>query len=265
MEEIQLTKIFDSLWQQYVAITPIAHSIKQLFESRGEKVINDHIAFRTFKSQTAGINQLAEPFLKLGYREQGTYNFEQKKLRAKHYEFPENRFPKIFISELLVDEFSSFLEETVNNCLEQISEADSQLYELGRLWSIQYSTYKRLKNESEYAAWLYVFGFRANHFTLSVNHLKTFNTLEKVNRLLKDQGHGLNTAGGEINGSAKSRLEQSSTLAYNCSVKFDDGEFIIPSCYYEFARRYPKDNGELFQGFITQSADKIFESTHRGQ
>jgi hypothetical protein len=37
----------------------------------------------------------------------------------------------------------------------------------------------------------------------------------------------------------------------------------VPACYYEFARRYPIANGELYQGFIAASADKIFESTNR--
>ena len=44
-------------------------------------------------------------------------------------------------------------------------------------------------------------------------------------------------------------------------VDFTEGMEEIPSCYYEFALRYPKD-GELFQGFVAASADKIFESTH---
>ncbi|MGL4837356.1 MAG: DUF1338 domain-containing protein, partial [Shewanella sp.] len=35
-----------------------------------------------------------------------------------------------------------------------------------------------------------------------------------------------------------------------------------PSCFYEFALRYPKANGELYTGFVAASADKIFESTN---
>ncbi len=31
----------------------------------------------------------------------------------------------------------------------------------------------------------------------------------------------------------------------------------------EFAHRYPLPNGNLFQGFVAKSADKIFESTNR--
>jgi hypothetical protein len=45
-------------------------------------------------------------------------------------------------------------------------------------------------------------------------------------------------------------------------VEFTEGIYEIPSCYYEFAQRYPDTNGELYSGFIAKSADKIFESTN---
>ncbi len=57
-------------------------------------------------------------------------------------------------------------------------------------------------------------------------------------------------------------LEQSSTLADDYAVMFSDGELRIPSCFYEFAIRYPKADGELYTGFVAASADKIFESTN---
>ena len=57
-------------------------------------------------------------------------------------------------------------------------------------------------------------------------------------------------------------LEQSSTLADEYSVTFSDGDMSIPSCFYEFAKRYPLANGELYTGFVAASADKIFESTN---
>ncbi|MEJ2595547.1 MAG: DUF1338 domain-containing protein, partial [bacterium] len=43
------------------------------------------------------------------------------------------------------------------------------------------------------------------------------------------------------------------------------GIFSIPSCYYEFARRYPDASGKLYGGFIAKSADKIFEITDNPQ
>jgi hypothetical protein len=45
-------------------------------------------------------------------------------------------------------------------------------------------------------------------------------------------------------------------------VQFTDGTRNIPSCFYEFARRYPMANGQLYGGFVAASADKIFESTN---
>ena len=51
-------------------------------------------------------------------------------------------------------------------------------------------------------------------------------------------------------------------MADKVVVNFTDGDVEIPSCFYEFARRYPMDNGQLYTGFVAASADKIFESTN---
>jgi hypothetical protein len=134
----------------------------------------------------------------------------------------------------------------------------------GRLWEVpSFEEYRLLMGESEYAAWLSIIGLRANHFTISVNALKKFDDLKALNAFLKENGFQLNASGGEIKGSPEVYLEQSSTLAREVPVEFTDGTYSIPSCYYEFAKRYPLPNGELFQGFVARSADKIFESTDR--
>lgn len=72
----------------------------------------------------------------------------------------------------------------------------------------------------------------------------------------------LNSAGGEVKGSAEVLLEQSATMADRIEVNFKDVQKSIPSCFYEFALRYPKADGELYSGFVAASADKIFESTN---
>lgn len=69
-------------------------------------------------------------------------------------------------------------------------------------------------------------------------------------------------AGGEIKGTPKELLEQSSIKAGIVKIDFSEGAFEIPGCYYEFARRYPDENGSIYSGFIAKSADKIFESTN---
>ena len=44
------------------------------------------------------------------------------------------------------------------------------------------------------------FGFRANHFTVSINSLKKYNDVVKVNDLIRKNGFILNNSGGEIKG-----------------------------------------------------------------
>jgi len=119
-----------------------------------------------------------------------------------------------------------------------------------------------LLEESEYAAWVAAFGFRPNHFTVSINDLTEFENIKQVNQFIKDNGFSLNSSGGEIKGNVEAFLEQSSTMANTVEVQFSDASLKIPSCFYEFAIRHPLSNGELFKGFVASSADKIFESTN---
>mgnify|MGYP001193757753 CR=1 FL=1 len=129
-------------------------------------------------------------------------------------------------------------------------------------WKVSHEDYQALLEESEYAAWMSAFGYCANHFTVSVNQLPGYESLEQVNQKLKDNGFTLNTSGGEIKGSPEVYLEQSSTMADRHDVEFSDKTVSIPSCFYEFAKRYEIEPGKLYTGFVAASADKIFESTN---
>ena len=82
---------------------------------------------------------------------------------------------------------------------------------------------------------------------------------------MKSKGFKLNSSGGEVKGSKEVYLEQSSILANNIEVTFQDAKLTVPACFYEFAKRYPMKDGTLYQGFVAASADKIFESTNSGQ
>lgn len=259
-------EIFDKLWTEYILQNPEAKQVYDSFIAEGESVENDHIAFRTFYHPYINIDVLARPFLLAGYVQKGYYVFEDKHLTAKHYEHTTwKEAPRVFISQLMPDFFSPQLQEVINQCASSVPvslQFGNDLVFAGNVWGPpSYATYEMLRKESEYAAWLYVYGFCANHFTVSVNYLKKLNTLEKVNQFLIDKGFLLNEAGGRIKGTPAELLEQSSTRAGILPVKFLEGVFEIPSCYYEFARRYPDTNGELYGGFIAKSADKIFEST----
>jgi len=258
-------ELFNTLWDEYTERNPHALKIYNLFVGRGEKVINDHVAFRTFNNSRINVAQLAKFFEAYGYVEKGTYDFPNKKLFAKHYEHKDPTAPKVFISELLTEEFSPRLQEIVKECVAKVPEdlldSEELLYS-GTFWKpLSYKTYQELLKESEYAAWMYVFGFCANHFTVNVNELKTFPELRDVNEFLIKNNLSLNVSGGAIKGTPAEFLEQSSTLAEERQVQFVEGTYTVPSCYYEFAKRYVLPNGNLYTGFIAASADKIFEST----
>lgn len=258
--------LFDRLWKQYVKLNPSALEIHDLLKSEGEVVLNDHVAFRTYDDPRLGLARLAKPFLALGYKEMDNYTFKEKKLFAKHYEHPDSTKPKVFISELQLAKCSSELQKAVKELIDQMPKglADSpELCYAGRPWKVTHATYKKLYAESEYAGWLAAFGFCANHFTVYINELKKFSDIKKLNEFLKAKGFKLNASGGEIKGTPEVFLEQSSTMSRELEVEFTDGKFKVPSCYYEFAKRYKLPSGKLYQGFVEKSADKIFESTNQ--
>ena len=268
MTNLKLNKLFDKMWLDYIAINPLAQKIHELLVSRGEIISNDHIALRTFNHPRVCIDILAKPFIESGYFYVSDYHFPEKKLYAKHFEHKESHYPKIFISELKLEEFSSELNQQINQLIDQIpsgQEGEFDFSSSGRPWNVTSSVYENLFKESDYAAWVSAFGYRPNHFTVFINELKNFSNLEMLNSFLKDHGFKLNSSGGEIKGSKDVYLEQSSTLANNIEVDFSDKKMTIPACYYEFAKRYPMPNGNIYQGFVATSADKIFESTRNGQ
>ena len=280
MQSIQ--SVFDTLWDAYAQTNPkvieirkllmqTSHSSDPLDDTLGSSsmITNDHIALRTLRHERFGIDQLSAPFKALGYEVSGHYQFQAKKLDAIHLECKsEPKAPKVFISELLLEELS---EETqsllryalIERCARTINDAPL-LAASGRHWGVpRYDTYERLLEESEYAAWFYVFGFIPNHFTVRVNDLSQFEHISELNAFLEGQGYQLNSSGGKIKGSPELLLEQSSTLADTSEVAFVEGKYQVPSVFYEFAQRYSMPNGVEFSGFVEGNADKIFESTNR--
>jgi len=260
---MHIDEIFKQLWVQYSTENPSVKKIHDLFEQEGETIVNDHVAFRTFNDPRVNIDVLSKAFTERGYKEAGSYRFPEKKLFARHYE--KEGYPRVFISELLLEEFSGKLQAKITDLVDSCSAATldpDQLIIAGNIFGdLHHEVYEMLREASEYAAWVYAYGYRANHFTISINHLEQYDTIEKVNSFLKENGFHLNSSGGEIKGTPEQLLEQSSTLADRVKVAFSEGEVEIPSCYYEFARRYRDADGNLFSGFIAGSADKIFEST----
>lgn len=265
---MQIDTFYDHLWQDYVRMTPQAERIARALAERGETLRNDHVAFRTFNTGPITLADL-EPFiLELGYRRYEPYHFPAKKIDAFGYVPPSPDQPRIFLSELRVEELSEPAQRLVQGLVDQVDPAevnDPSIFWRGPLWRVPaWEDYQRLAGESEYAAWLSVIGLRCNHFTVDVGALRSIDGIESMNRLVEELGFAINDSGGRIKGSPEVLLEQASTRASVQPFEFADGErHDVTTCYYEFAKRYRDANGELYQGFVAASADRIFESTDR--
>ena len=215
-----------------------------------------------------GVAALARTFEALGWQAREPYRFADKHLTARYWQHPDPARPKVFISELVVGELSPGAQAIIAALVAQLPAGFAGRPDLawaGRPWQVTHADYTALLAESEYAAWVAAFGFRVNHFTVDVGSLATWASLAELNAFLVAHGEVLNEAGGAIKGTPAEHLEQSSTRADSIEVGFADRRARIPSCYYEFARRYRLPSGELFHGFVPGSADKIFESTDVGR
>ena len=256
--------LFDQLRRSYSDITPQASQVWSLLESRGDTPTNDHVALRTFADPRIGLEVMGKVFEDLGFEARDRYVFEAKKLRARYY-FRAG-FPKVFISELDLGAMPEPVTTIINELIAQTPSdwtLDPAWIARGRPWSPTLRDYRTLAETSEYAAWLAAHGFCANHVTVDVGSLSSVADLAELTEVLAEAGFELNQAGGIIKGGPDVCLAQASTRADQIDVRFQDGTMKVPSCYVEFAQRYRQAGGEVYQGFIASSADKIFESTDR--
>jgi hypothetical protein len=267
---MQIDVFFDRAWDRYSEITPDAGKIHDILESRGETVVNDHVAFRTFNIPGIDRFSLGKLFEAWGYRLiSDLLEFPEKKLKANYWLHSDPSLPKVFISELILEEFPADLQnwiweiaQPLLGTIQKQGSISAELF-LKPTWQpVRWEDYQHFYPISEYAAWTAAYGIQVNHFTVLVNQLKTVSSLQELNQILAGAGFTLNQSGGVIKGTPDELLEQSSTVAGRIPWKFENGiTQPIMSCYYEFARRYPvPGTQQLFQGFVPKSADKIFES-----
>ena len=290
-----LQSVLDGLMRRYKARVPDVERIvramlqKGVIEEPGD-IQNDHIAFRTMGVKPLGIGSLEKIFLHYGYERRDPYNFPAKKLNAYWYSPPEPHFPRVFISELRVEELSgeaqgiirSYTDEVTRDPVDDLNldsaaEVDAFLHSpLWRLPSLE--DFERLAEESEYAAWVIYNRYYLNHFTISVHTLPAgYDTVTDFSGFLEAHGFKLNDSGGKVKTSPDGKLLQSSTVAEMIEAEFAGGRAKeISGSYVEFAERRVLDEYQDLpkeeikrehrrEGFEAGNADKIFESTYSSQ
>ena len=261
-----------------------------------DEIENDHIAFRTMGVPNLGLASFEKIFLHYGYEKRDPFNFIEKKLSAYWYSPPAGKnLPRIFASELRVDELSAEAQRVIRKYTDTVTSDPADALDLDDanavdqflhqpLWQTPtLADYKTLLAESEYAAWVIYNRYYLNHFTISVHNLKPgYNTIDEFVAFLENRGVRLNSAGGTIKVSPDGGLRQASTVAQMIDAEFADGAgapadiFRIAGSYVEFAERrvlpqfqdLPSDQigrQHRREGFETGNADKIFESTFTTQ
>jgi len=290
-----LKEVLAGLMNRYSARVPdvraIIHDmIVEGIIKKEEDIVNDHIAFRTLGVKSLGIKSLEKIFLYYGYKRCDEYYFAKKKLKAYWYSPPSLSYPRIFISELLVDKLSEKAQDIIRSYSDEVNSdpvdsldlndskaVDSFLH--SPLWRAPlWQDYQTLLAESEYASWVIYNRYYLNHFTLTIHDLpEGYNTIESFNKFLEKHGYHLNSVGGKIKISCDKKLLQSSTVAQMILATFAENEtHKISGSYVEFAERRVLDKyADLPQeeiqpkhrrdGFETSNADAIFESTYTTQ
>jgi hypothetical protein len=290
-----LDYVLNGLMQRYQERVPDVAAIIQAMINANiiqqpEDIENDHIAFRTIGVPQLGIQSFEKIFLHYGYTKKDPYHFKEKKLDAYWYAPPAPHYPRIFVSELRVQDLSPRAQAIITSYTDEVKSdpagkldpdngpmVDEFLH--SALWRIPtIEDYQALAAESEYAAWVIYNRYYLNHFTVSLQNLpEGYNTVADFNAFLESKGFKLNNAGGKIKTSPDGLLLQSSTVAEMLPATFANGEVIeISGSYVEFAERkvlpqyahLPSSaitREQRREGFEAGNADKIFESTYSSQ
>ncbi len=289
--DIFLNILFERYRDKVPAVKKISEAMIKSGLVRSQlDIVNDHIAFRTLGVPHLGIDSFEKIFLYHGYQKRDFYYFEGKKLNAYWYSPPSNKYPRIFLSELIVSSLSQASQDIIHKYTNPIMSDPVDLLNLEDgeqigdffqhpLWQVPtLKDYKALLLENEYAAWVIFNRYYLNHYTISVHDLmEGYRTLPDFNRFVQSLGIRLNTEGGIIKTSPDGLLSQSSTIAEMQEAVFAEGESMpIAGSYVEFAERKVLPEFEHLdssiintshrrEGFETNNADKIFESTYTKQ
>ncbi len=299
-QEQFLARLLDRLWEKYRARVPYVRTYEEVVKKHGGTFVNDHIAFRTLACQSPalGIMTVSRVFQALGYRAGGNYHFEDKHLSAIHYQHPNGKFPKVFISELKTWELPSAAREIIAQTAvtHRRTIADELLAGLHALgtnsshakdpwndvldtlvhrfeslpWTVpRAEDVEALNRESQYGAWVLVHGYKVNHFTSLVNShgVAELDSLDKTIAALQAAGVPMKV---EIEGEAGSKLRQSATEAAMEEVAINRGgelgKLNWSYAYFELAERnavidHATGKSVRFEGFLGPQATNLFEMT----
>jgi hypothetical protein len=293
--------LYSLLWQEYSARVSYARTYQQMITDKGGTLANDHIAFRSLRllvdspqgQINLGINYLGKLAEALGYEIAGEYTFPETHLYAHHYRHlqqAEFDLPKLFISELIVDELPAKIAQLIHQTVatnyykfaspltsifsekENFNNTAQQLQKIfTRPWKPpQRSVIEQVNQVTQYGAWVLLHGYAVNHFTGYINRQDTleYPDIDATMQGLLNLGIPMKA---QIEGNIACGLRQTATQAVTEMVTVIDDisnlEIQIPwtYAYYEIAQRYPVEiepgKSLLFDAFLGNNAQQLFEMT----
>jgi hypothetical protein len=292
--------LVENLWQQYLHRVPYARTYYSMVAEQGGKTVHDHIAFRTLNTHTgeqpSGIRALGHLLEILNYRKAGKYKFPKMMASAVHYEHPDPLLPRVFVSQLEVEELPEWARKIIISCVADTpyllsdeaieltnilgargvitTEAAEILTEeltgyFRRPWRLPLKEdLLKINDVSQYAAWTLLHGNSVNHFAANINlqHVADWPDLEATCIAMAKAGVPMKP---EIEGAKGSILRQSATQAVKERIRIRNEageveEMDWTYAYYEFTERgfIIADEGEkLFSGFISDQATHLFRMT----
>jgi hypothetical protein len=201
----------------------------------------DHIAYRSFNNKQV-ISYLTED----NYQVQiDKYNFKNHNASAIWLKNTKNIIPRVFLSEYN----GIYTDQKLMNSGIDVDKINYHINNENE--KISYELYLSIYNINQYLAWTIIFRHNIiNHIAI---HTEEIELLFKF--LQKDEIVGLSS---NLQISEDHKLLQFSTKPINTVVQFSDGEFYIPTYFFEFIKRIDKR-----EGFSEKNADIIFNSTRK--
>jgi hypothetical protein len=220
---------------KYFLFCPTA---KQILKSNLKFIGYDHIAIRSLNNKYYYSGEFINIIKQNNYKKMDDiYNFPKYNVNATWYKqnFTQNNIPRIFAS--WHDANLNFLPQEIEN-------------KMRKKLNLTFNEYLDIYNKNQYVAWTYLFSHDINHIAMEVDDI------EYVTEKLISRKYKFNDEGGIYKISKDKNLIQTSIMADQIELCFDDKKAFVPYSFIEFAQR--KNNRD---GFETESANKIFSST----
>lgn len=247
-------RLLELLWERYAKDVPWARTFVEL---AGGTFRNDHVAFRSLKyadREASGIALMQPVFERLGWVKQESYDFPDAMLDAIYLSHPQG-LPRVFLSQIRVERFPAEAQALVATLPVDPPPPQGDVAALAAWFDApahvpSEEVLLSLERVSQYAAWVYLFGRRVNHFTGAVDDVELWQ------RRMTEAGVPMKDS---IEGEKGHKLRQTATVAATVSVRLAGGrERDWPYAYFEIAER----NGG-FDGFLGPQARQLFDMTAR--